>query len=200
MRLNNGIGRRPEDSECGMRNAKFGIKNERRAVLADKNKITTLQYQAAACTDELLNISTDIGKYVIPAYTGSDPDVFKLQAKVQLERIKRLMGVLLTIQKALQQAVTVLNKEAEDGRYSDPAGASVWLERKNSAQTTMLLITQNLDICIRKTGLLRNMLTGIEEEEAKTEAAKKLADTEEIMRLKETLGNSECGMRNSESD
>ena len=182
-----------------MRNSEFGIKNERRAVLAD-NKITTLQYQAAACTDELLNISTDIGKYVIPAYTGSDPDVFKLQAKVQLERIKRLMGVLLTIQKALQQAVTVLNKEAEDGRYSDPAGASVWLERKNSAQTTMLLITQNLDICIRKTGLLRNMLTGIEEEEAKTEAAKKLADTEEIMRLKETLENSEFGIRNSESD
>ena len=181
-----------------MRNQKLSDKLcgffERRAVLAD-NKITALQYQAAACTDELLNISTDIGKYVIPAYTGSDPDVFKLQAKVQLERIRRLMSVLLTIQKALKEAVAAMNSAAEEGAYSDPTEASLYLERQRSAQTTTLLITQNLDICIQKTGLLRNMLIGIEEEEAKLEAADKLADTEEIMRLKETLRNSECGMR-----
>ena len=127
----------------------------------------SLQYEASACADELLDISEDIGKYVIPAYKENDAGVFELQCRIQGRRLDMLFEKLTRIQKELEGT--------DRAKMSD--------FRSQSAGITIQTVIQNLAIIAQKQGFLKELLMSSKEAAQNMAAAKKLEDTAQIMEL-----------------
>ena len=143
-------------------------------------KIRSLQREAAQCTDELLEISNGISKDVIQVYSQRQDRVFALQARVYIERLRRLSQELENIQKKLASAV----KEYD---LSGTASGGEAGEIRRSADISAQLIVQNIAAADQKTALLKDMLISMEQVKENMDAAKKLEESADIMKLKGML-------------
>lgn len=143
-------------------------------------KIRSLQREAAQCTDELLEISNGISKDVIQVYSQRQDSVFALQARVYIERLRRLSQELENIQKNLASAV-----EEYDLSGADSGGEAGEIRR--SADISAQLVIQNIAAADQKTALLKDMLISMEQVKENMDAAKKLEESADIMKLKGML-------------
>lgn len=145
--------------------------------MAQADGIRKLQQQAAACTEELLDISNDISNEVLPLYTGADRGMFDLQCRLQLTRCRKLSEKLSQISAALQAAADITDPQTE-------AAA----EQVRSAGITLQIIAQNQAILDQKCLLLQDLLIGSAQAKSDLEAAEKLQDTADVMALRSALG------------
>lgn len=149
--------------------------------MADNNKITTLQNRAAACINELLEICRDISEFVMPVF--SQPEIFSLQCRIQIKRLEAVNGELERIQAALAAALFEAQENASKNGKKDPAAD----EQLGSARITLQIITQNLTVSRQKIILLQEMLISSGQAQETSAAAKKLADTAQILELQKSL-------------
>lgn len=176
--------------------------------------IRKLQRQAAASTDELLAVSEDIGRYVIPAYGNAPGEMFAMQCRVQLERCRRLTEKMRKIEEALSQEAQRM-KEApspkalrtqeappqaagksaeakesgEDALPGFPEGAAdfVAAEREKSVALTLRLLAQNLLLAGQKERLLEDLIAHSDSVESRLKDARDMEDRARILELQNTL-------------
>ena len=156
-------------------------------ILLQGQRIRNLQRQASGCTDELLEITRDIGKYVIPLCEGENRSMLELQCRLLTQRCLYLKERLEQIQSGLQDAV------------SSCAADDPWAQ---GARTTLHVIEQDFLLLDQKAGLLQELLEASERTAAKRSAARKLEDTAEIISLQRILKEERdrCRSGNEESD
>ena len=163
--------------------------------------IRKLQRQAAASTDELLAISEDIGRYVIPAYGSVPGEMFAMQCRIQLERCRRLAEKMRRMEEALSEnarrekeaptGAAVGSAERKGGRlagdipegFADSAG----LEREKSVALTLQLLAQNLLLDGQRVCLLEDLLAHSDSAEGQLKSARDMEDVARILELQNTL-------------
>ena len=137
----------------------------------ENKKALSLQKRAAACADELLDITNEIGKSVIGAYKETKNSFFELSAKLQMGRLEHLKGELEEIKTSLD--------ELDIKALSD--------ERAGSVGITRQVIIQDLALADEKLRLLKEMLISDARAKEALAAASKLEDTAQVIRLGNTL-------------
>ena len=162
-------------------------------------EIRKLQVQAAACTDELLDITEDIGAQVLPLYKEADRMMFDLQCRLQLKRCRNLTAKLEEIREKLVEAAEQTeapqaHASAEDPfRQALPDGGhgdgqtEAAAERLRSARLTLQLIDQNLLLTGQKAALLQELLGSSAQAAYDRLAAEKMKDAAQIAQLKNAL-------------
>ena len=169
-------------------------------------EIRKLQVQAAACTDELLDITEDIGAQVLPLYKEADRMMFDLQCRLQLKRCRNLTAKLEEIRELLAEASAAEQTEAVQAPApQDPAPAAdpfrqplpygghgdgqteAAAERISSARITRQLIDQNLLLTGQKAALLQELLGSSAQAAYDRLAAEKMKDAAQIAQLKNAL-------------
>ena len=83
--------------------------------------IKKIQQQAASCVDELLNISEDIGRYIVTVYGTVSKDTFDVQCRIQLARCRRLSEK----QNQLQEVLADLLSPSDTGSMSEEQQRSI---------------------------------------------------------------------------
>lgn len=153
--------------------------------MSTDNTIRKLQRQAASCTDELLEITADIGKYIVDAYGTAPTELFDMQCRIQLERCRRLACRLRTVLEALVRTET-----PESGEHA--AGTAVTLE----------MIKQNLLILKQKEAFLTEFLAHSGSVSAQLKASAELDDAAGVIRLANTLRGEldQCRKENKKSN
>ena len=153
-----------------------------------QNRIYKLQQRAAACTDELLDISEEISRCVLPLYTGKDRSMFDLQCRLQLERCRQLAGELEQVSVQLREAADG-GEAADDSDAANGRGAADELTqvRRQSARITLQLIAQNQAILEQKRALLGELLVSSGETQSRLRAAQTLQDTADAAALRGAL-------------
>ena len=159
-----------------------------------------LQQQAAACTDELLDITEDVGEQVLPLYQEEDRMMFDLQCRLQIRRCEQLSERLGGIRGALDAAVAEETQSMTAGMEPEAPGASdagaprnravqnqAAAERISSARITRQLIDQNLVLTGQKKALLQELLNSSAQASDGRRAAEKMKDTAQIAQLKNAL-------------
>ncbi len=134
-----------------------------------------LQRRAAACTDELLQISREIGKYIVDAYGAVPQEMSDLQCRVQRERCRRLAGELREISEELGRL-----------QESEPA-AAVRGGRAESLAVTRQMIAQNLVILEQKENFLTEFLAHSDLIAAQMKDAREMSEMAEVVRLANIL-------------
>lgn len=140
--------------------------------------IGKLQRQAAASTDELLAVSEDIGRYVIPAYGNAPGEMFNMQCRVQLERCRRLTEKMRKIEEALSQKA----------------------KREKSVALTLQLLAQNLLLAGQKERLLEDLLAHSDSVESQLKNARDMEDRIRILELQNTLRRELSPCRNEKEN
>lgn len=137
--------------------------------------VRKLQRQAAFCTDELVEISREIGKYIVDVYGTVPQEMTDLQCRVQRERCKRLAGKLREISAAL-------------GRVQEcvPAGEKAGGEEESLAVTRQM-IAQNLVILEQKENFLTEFLAHSGLTGARLKDSREMRETAEVVRLANIL-------------
>lgn len=131
-------------------------------------KIGKLQRQAAACTDELLEISGEIGAYIVDAYGKVPQEMFDLQCRMLRERCRNLAGRLRGIRAGL-------------GEAADPK------DREESLAVTGQMIAQNLVILEQKERFLTEFLAHSGRTGMRLKEARELSDLAGVARLANIL-------------
>lgn len=176
--------------------------------------IRKLQRQAAASTDELLAVSEDIGRYVIPAYGNAPGEMFAMQCRVQLERCRRLTEKMRKIEEALSQKAgrtgetpplaAVESAETEDARAAAAVpqefSGCVETEREKSVALTLQLLAQNLLLAGQKERLLEDLLAHSDSVEGQLKNARDMEDRARILELQNTLRRELSPCRNEKEN
>lgn len=165
--------------------------------------IRKLQRQAAASTDELLAVSEDIGRYVIPAYGHAPGEMFAMQCRAQLERCRRLTEKMRKLEEVLSGAA------AESARAQEARAAAavpqefsgrVEAEREKSVALTLRLLAQNLLLAGQKERLLEDLLAHSDCVESRLKDARDMEDAARILELQNTLRRELSPCRNEKEN
>lgn len=145
--------------------------------------IHTVQNQAAASTEELLQITEEIGSNILPLYGKVSNDIFKVQCRFALARLQRLNEKWKGWEKELECSLAVLSRQENASEKTD-----VFLSQyRSSAEVSLQLIRQYLLIAHQKEELLAQLLSHSEQIQIRLDIAGKLEEQAEIVRLKQAL-------------
>ena len=145
--------------------------------------IHTVQNQAAASAEELLQITNEMGSKIIPMYGKVTNDIFEVQCRFTLARLQRLIDKWKGWQQELERSLAVLSRQENASEKTDV----LLSQYRSSAEVSLQLIRQYLLIARQKEELLGQLLSHSEQIQIRLDMAGKLEEQAEIVRLQKAL-------------
>lgn len=145
--------------------------------------IHTVQNQAAASAEELLQITEEIGSIILPLYGKVSNDIFEVQCRFALARLQRLNEKWKGWEKELECSLAVLSGQENASGKTD----LLLSQYRSSAEVSLQLIRQYLLIARQKEELLAQLLSHSEQIQIRLDIAGELEKQAEIVRLQQAL-------------